>query len=210
MAGGQSSSRPRNSKGQYIRREAEPSGTRDPESTGTIPGGFISDPGEDPIDTPQPESDLGRDESENERDKPKESDKPRQNESTMDSDAPEAKEVKPTKLVQFEIPNLTKQNVRTWKEEVEEFCETQGVWRVVEETLKRQNKPEKLRKLLENPVWAAQDATARYYIKRNIEQEDKTSVRGIKNSGAVWKYLLGKYERKTLYDTIVASRKVTQ
>ena len=193
-------SRPRDPRGRFTSQEPESSSR----ATSSIPGGFSSDPGEDPTDTPLPESDSGQDGNETERDEP------RQRESAMDSDVPAAKEAKPIKLVQFDIPNLTKQNVRTWKEEVEEFCETQGVWRVVEETLKRQNKPEKLRKLLENPVWAAQDATARYYIKRNIEQEDKTSVRGIKNSGAVWKYLLGKYERKTLYDTIVASRKVTQ
>src|SRR5215469_12568460 len=196
--------RQRDARGRYIsNRELESvvDLTRDSESIGNIPGGF-SDLDEDPIETPLTESDSGQHESADEQ----------ENEPSvrMAPTIPAAKEAKPTKLVQFDIPNLTKQNVRTWKEDVEEFCETQGVWTVVEETLRRQDNPEKLRKLLANPVWASQDATARYYIKRNIEPEDKTSVRGIKNSGAVWKYLLGKYERKTLYDTIVASRKVTQ
>lgn len=65
----------------------------------------------------------------NERDEPGE-----RSESTagMAPQIPEAKEAKPTKLVQFDIPNLTKQNVRTWKSDVQEFCETQGVWEVVE------------------------------------------------------------------------------
>jgi hypothetical protein len=71
-------------------------------------------------------------------------------------------------LVQFDIPNLTKQNVRTWKLDVWEFCKIQGVWEVVEQTLKRQDKPGELQELLKEPLWASQDAIARYYIKKNI------------------------------------------
>jgi hypothetical protein len=62
----------------------------------------------------------------------------------MTSSIPEPKEAKPMKLVQFDIPNLTKQNVRTWKSDVQEFCEIQGVWEVVVQTLRRQEKPEEL------------------------------------------------------------------
>jgi hypothetical protein len=57
---------------------------------------------------------------------------------------PKPKEAKPIKLVQFKIPNLIKQNIRTWKSDVREFCKIQGVWEVVEQTLQRQNKPEEL------------------------------------------------------------------
>jgi hypothetical protein len=99
---------------------------------------------------------------------------------------PKPKEANPIKLIQFDIPNLTKQNVRTWKSDVREFCEIQGVWEVVEQTLKRQDKLEELLELLKEPLWASQDATARYYIKKNIQ-----SVRDLKSSGAVWKYLMG-------------------
>jgi adenylate kinase family enzyme len=123
---------------------------------------------------------------------------------------PEPKEAKPIKLSPFDIPNLTKQNVRTWKSDVQEFCESQGVWEVVEQTLERQDKPEELKKLLDKPLWASQDATARIYIKRNIQQEDKALVRDMKNSGAVWKYLTGKYERKTEYDTVILVQRITQ
>jgi hypothetical protein len=45
---------------------------------------------------------------------------------------PKPKEANPIKLVQFNIPNLTKQNIRTWKSDIREFCEIQGVWEVVE------------------------------------------------------------------------------
>jgi hypothetical protein len=127
----------------------------------------------------------------------------------MASSIPQAQEAKPIRLVQFDIPNLTKQNVRTWKSDVKEFCETQGVWKVVQETLKRQGNPEELRRILDNPIWASQDATARLYIKRNIQLEDKTSVRDLNNSGAVWRYLMTRYERTTQYDVIIALRKVT-
>jgi transposase InsO family protein len=128
----------------------------------------------------------------------------------MTSSIPEPKEAKPMKLVQFDIPNLTKQNVRTWKSDVQEFCEIQGVWEVVVQTLRRQEKPEELQQLLEKPMWASQDATARYYIKKNIQQEDKTSVRDLKNSGAVWKYLMNRYERTTEYDTVILVQTITQ
>jgi len=154
--------RQRDARGRYIsNRELESvvDLTRDSESIGNIPGGF-SDLDEDPIETPLPESDSGQHESADEQ----------ENEPSvrMAPTIPAAKETKPTKLVKFDIPNLTKQNVRTWKEDVEEFCETQGVWTVVEETLRRQDNLEELRALLADLVWASQDATARYYIKRNI------------------------------------------
>jgi hypothetical protein len=70
----------------------------------------------------------------------------------MTTPIPKPKEANPIKLVQFDIPNLTKQNVRTWKSDVREFCEIQGVWEVVGETLSRQNKSEELRDLLEESL----------------------------------------------------------
>jgi hypothetical protein len=94
--------------------------------------------------------------------------------------------------------------------DVQEFCESQGVWEVVEQTLKRQGKPAELKELPDKPLWASQDATARIYIKGNIQQEDKASVRDLKNSGAVWKYLMGRYERKTEYDTVILVQRITQ
>jgi transposase InsO family protein len=128
----------------------------------------------------------------------------------MATEIPKAKEAKPTKLIPFKITELAKRNVRTWKSDVQEFCETQGVWDVVEQTLARQDKGEELKSLLEDSIWSSQDAIARYYIKQNISAEDKASVRDMKNSGAVWKYLMQRYERTTQYDTVVALRRVTQ
>ncbi|KAI9034788.1 uncharacterized protein KD926_005579 [Aspergillus affinis] len=128
----------------------------------------------------------------------------------MATPIPEPKEAKPIKLLPFDIPNLTKQNVRTWKSDVQEFCESQGVWEVVEQTLKRQDKPGELQNLLDKPLWASQDATARIYIKRNIQQEDKAAVRDLNNSGAVWRHLMGRYERKTEHDTVILAQRITQ
>lgn len=106
--------------------------------------------------------------------------------------------------------NLTKTNVTTWKSDVREFCQIQGVWEVVEQTLRRQNKPEELQKLLDQPLWASQDATARYYIMKSIKEEDMTAVRDMKSSGAVWKYLMSRYERTTQYDTVRLAQRITQ
>ena len=66
--------------------------------------------------------------------------------------------------------------MRTWKSDVTEFCQTQGCWKVVEQTLKLLDSADRLKKLLENLKWASQDVTARIYIKKNICEEDKTSV----------------------------------
>src|SRR5215469_662207 len=196
------SSRRRDPRGRFTSRE--------PESSEDVTRGSESiedtDPSVDPRERPFSESNPGQYGSTDEHDGPSESEPTIR----MALPIPAAKEAKPIKLVQFDIPNLTKQNVRTWKSDVEEFCETQGVWEVVQQTLDRQDKPEELRALLADPLWASQDATARYYIKKNIQPEDKTSVRDIKNSGAVWKYLMGRYERTTQYDVIIALRKVTQ
>jgi Domain of unknown function (DUF4219)/gag-polypeptide of LTR copia-type len=133
-----------------------------------------------------------------------------QSESVIRMEVPQSKKSDDVRLVQFNIPKLTKSNVRTWKSDVEEFCQIQGCWEIVGHTLARQDNPDALKALLEDENWAVQDAKARYYIKLNIQPEDKTSARDLKNSGAVWKYLMNRYERTTQYDTIVAFRKIAQ
>ncbi|KAJ5100741.1 hypothetical protein N7456_006995 [Penicillium angulare] len=119
-------------------------------------------------------------------------------------------EIKPVKLLDFKTSILARENVRTWRSDVEEFCQIQGVWKAVQKTLELQDKPEELARLLANQKWASLDATAKYYIKQNLKQEDKTTVRDYKNSGAVWKYLMSRYERTTQYDIVIALRKVIQ
>jgi hypothetical protein len=124
-----------------------------------------------------------------------------QSELVIRMEVPQSKKSDDVRLVQFNIPKLTKSNVRTWKSDVEEFCQIQGCWEIVGHTLARQDNPDALKALLEDENWAVQDAKARYYIKLNIQPEDKTSARDLKNSGAVWKYLMNRYERTTQYDT---------
>src|SRR5581483_6296690 len=90
---------------------------------------------------------------------------------------PAPEDAHPIKIYEFKTSTLTRTNVRTWKSDVREFCQMQGYWKVVEQTLKLLESADKLKKLLGNPKWASQDATARIYVKINISEEDKTSVR---------------------------------
>jgi len=89
-----------------------------------------------------------------------------------------------------------------------EFCEIQKCWEVVEYTLEQQNRPDNMKTLLDDKDWKSQDAKAQYYIKKNIQPEDKTSVRDLQNSSAVWKYLMDKYKQKSKYDLVITQQKV--
>jgi hypothetical protein len=52
--------------------------------------------------------------------------------------------------------------------------------------------------------------TARIYIKMNISDEDKTLVQDLEYLGAIWKYLMDRYEQISEYNAVVILRKVTQ
>lgn len=60
---------------------------------------------------------------------------------------------------------------------------------------------------LDSPMFRL-DATARYYIKRNIQQ--KAAVRDLKNSGAVGKYLMSRYEWTMEYDMVILVQRIAQ
>jgi hypothetical protein len=47
---------------------------------------------------------------------------------------------------------------------------------VVKHTLEQQNKPDNMKALLDNKDWKSQDTKAQYYIKKNIQPEDKTLI----------------------------------
>jgi hypothetical protein len=210
----------RDSRGRFTSKSRD--NTEDPggRAERRFPGAFDEDPADKPTDIaksierdPPNEDDSSEDDSSEDDSNEDDPSNQLQGELTPvppTMTIPASTEAKPIKLSPFDIPNLTKLNVRTWKSEVKEFCESQGVWAVVRHTSDRQDKADELKKLLEDENWATQDATARIYIKKNIDPDDKAATRDLTNSGAVWKYLMAKYERRTEFDNMILVRRITQ
>jgi hypothetical protein len=72
-----------------------------------------------------------------------------------DGDIPALEDVNLVKIHEFKTSTLTRVNIRTWKLNVREFCQTQGCWKVVKQMLRFLDSADKLRRLLENSKWAS-------------------------------------------------------
>ena len=97
-----------------------------------------------------------------------------------------------------------------------EFLNTQQCWKVVkitynwQRTLPEVNAQRKINKLLCDKDWSMSNSLAKLYIKEGIKQEDNLSIQLFVNMGAIWKFLMEKYEKKSVVEISMAIKKLIQ